>query len=207
MKHLVTSLKNPKDSFRFYRGKCLQPIGHSGRLLWTHTVRPCCGCVFQWLYASNWLSFRSDTEAIRLDKLKNVCSEITGLWLIFSRRRTCTGHVRRSTTNLASLEKTLRSLLAVRFRFHNLSRLSSKFCREESRRVLSLASDPQPEPPATTFHQLAKVDSGFLAWRFPIYDGYGREIGLIDRAFRGLGREVGHIFLVLHFRSLTCCLL
>jgi hypothetical protein len=63
--------------------------------------------------------------------------------------------------------------------------------REKKRRVLSLASDPQPEPPLATFQQIAQVDSGFLAWRFPILDENGKVMAVIDRAWRGFGREVG----------------
>lgn len=57
-------------------------------------------------------------------------------------------------------------------------------------RVLSLASDPQPEPPLTTYRQIAKVDSGFLAWSFPVFGENGEQLALIDRAWRGFGREV-----------------
>ncbi|EAU88330.2 hypothetical protein CC1G_05096 [Coprinopsis cinerea okayama7 len=64
--------------------------------------------------------------------------------------------------------------------------------RENPKRILSLASDPQPEPEPSgqVFQQFAKVDSGFLAWRFPILDAHGQEMAVIDRAFRGFGREI-----------------
>ena len=58
--------------------------------------------------------------------------------------------------------------------------------------MLSLASEPQPdvEVEEDTFKQFAVVDQGFLAWHFSLRDGRGAELGSVDRAFRGFGREV-----------------
>lgn len=40
------------------------------------------------------------------------------------------------------------------------------------------------------FYQVAKVDAGFFAWHFRLLDENGNQIASIDRAFRGIGREV-----------------
>ncbi|KAG5349793.1 hypothetical protein C0989_001864, partial [Termitomyces sp. Mn162] len=61
---------------------------------------------------------------------------------------------------------------------------------EGYRRILSTASEPQPEPETTIFTQFAKVDMGFLSWHFRLSDGRGDEVAYIDRAFRGFGREI-----------------
>lgn len=64
--------------------------------------------------------------------------------------------------------------------------------RDTPRRVLSIASEPQPEPDVQgeLFKQLADIDEGFLAWDFSLRDARGAEIASVDRTFRGLGREV-----------------
>jgi len=51
---------------------------------------------------------------------------------------------------------------------------------------------PQAEGQITdhTFYQVAKVDAGFLAWHFRLLDESGNKIASIDRAFRGIGREL-----------------
>lgn len=63
--------------------------------------------------------------------------------------------------------------------------------RQESRRILSVASEPQPEPELDSYHQFAKIDEGFFAWHFTLRDGRGDEVASVNRAFRGFGREVG----------------
>ena len=66
--------------------------------------------------------------------------------------------------------------------------------REENRhgRILSVASDPQPEPEPDShiFNQFSKIDAGFLAWDFPIHDARSEEIASVNRTWRGFGREV-----------------
>ncbi|KAF9068644.1 Scramblase-domain-containing protein, partial [Rhodocollybia butyracea] len=56
-----------------------------------------------------------------------------------------------------------------------------------SKRILSLASDPQPEPEldANTFNQVGKVDAPFLAWDFSIQDAATQDMAFISRNFRG----------------------
>lgn len=39
------------------------------------------------------------------------------------------------------------------------------------------------------YYQVAKVDSGFLAWDFCALNEQGVEIARVKRAFRGIGRE------------------
>ncbi|KAG6819536.1 hypothetical protein H0H93_010922 [Arthromyces matolae] len=60
----------------------------------------------------------------------------------------------------------------------------------QGQRILSVASEAQPEPDTTTFTQFAEVDMGFLSWDFRLFDGRGDEIAYISRAFRGFGREI-----------------
>lgn len=74
--------------------------------------------------------------------------------------------------------------------WHPWRRRYDLFLQEKTNRVLSLASDPQPEPPLTTFQQIARVDSGLLAWRFPILDQEEKVMAVIDRKWGGIGREV-----------------
>ncbi|KAH6918716.1 Scramblase [Coprinopsis sp. MPI-PUGE-AT-0042] len=76
--------------------------------------------------------------------------------------------------------------------WHPWRRQYDLFMLQQQKRILSLASEPQPEPEPTgpEFHQFGKVDSGFLAWRFPILNANNEEIAVIDRAFRGFGREI-----------------
>lgn len=62
--------------------------------------------------------------------------------------------------------------------------------RQGHKHISSTGSEREPEPEPYTFSQFAKVDSEFLAWHFRLVDGHGDEIGYIDRAFRGFGREV-----------------
>ncbi|TFK29807.1 Scramblase-domain-containing protein [Coprinopsis marcescibilis] len=89
-------------------------------------------------------------------------------------------------------EPVLDTFAEVQQKWHPWRRQYDLFLREPHRRILTLASEPQPEPEPTgpTFHQFTKIDSGFLAWRFPMYNAYGQEIAVIDRAFRGFGREI-----------------
>ncbi|KAF8163172.1 Scramblase-domain-containing protein [Crassisporium funariophilum] len=42
----------------------------------------------------------------------------------------------------------------------------------------------------SVFYQVGEIDSGFLAWHFRILNQAGDEIASVDRAFRGIGREV-----------------
>ncbi|KAG5730681.1 Phospholipid scramblase family protein [Termitomyces sp. T112] len=74
--------------------------------------------------------------------------------------------------------------------WHPWQRRYDLFLREGYRRILSTASEPQPEPETTIFTQFAKVDMGFLSWHFRLSDGRGDEVAYIDRAFRGFGREI-----------------
>ncbi|KAJ3923304.1 Scramblase-domain-containing protein [Lentinula edodes] len=62
---------------------------------------------------------------------------------------------------------------------------------DSPKRILSLSSDPQPEPEldTNTFSQIATVDAPFLAWDFSVLDAAAREMTFISRSFRGLGRE------------------
>jgi len=62
--------------------------------------------------------------------------------------------------------------------------------RRDRKRIVSTASESRPEPEPYNFSQFAKVDSGFLAWRFQLLDGHGEEIASIGQVFRGFGREV-----------------
>jgi len=89
-------------------------------------------------------------------------------------------------------EPVLNTFAEVQQVWHPWRRRYDLFLSESRHKMLSLASEPQPapEPEGSTFHQFALVDSGFLAWRFGILDANGAEIAAIDRAFRGLGREI-----------------
>lgn len=62
--------------------------------------------------------------------------------------------------------------------------------RVASERILSKASEPQPEPEPDRFTQVAKIDEGFWAWHFTLRGSRHEELASISRAFRGLGREM-----------------
>lgn len=74
--------------------------------------------------------------------------------------------------------------------WHPWRRRYDLFLRETSRRILSLASEPQPEPTTAVFSQIARVDSPFLAWDFRLLDGCQQDVAFISRTFRGFGREI-----------------
>jgi len=75
-------------------------------------------------------------------------------------------------------------------RWHLWRRRYDLFLREDPHRILTLANEPQPEPETEMFHQLARIDEGFLAWDFRLQDAHGEEIASVRRAFRGFGREL-----------------
>jgi len=74
--------------------------------------------------------------------------------------------------------------------WHPWRRRYDLFIQKGHKRVISTASERQPEPEPSTFSQFAKVDSEFLAWHFRLLNVHGDEIAYINRAFRGFGREV-----------------
>jgi len=89
-------------------------------------------------------------------------------------------------------EPILDTFAEVQQRWHLWRRRYDLFLRHKGHRILSLASDPQPEPEVEpdTFNQFATIDEGFLAWHFALRDAQGAEIASINRAFRGFGREI-----------------
>ncbi|KZT11288.1 Scramblase-domain-containing protein [Laetiporus sulphureus 93-53] len=78
----------------------------------------------------------------------------------------------------------------VQQRWHLWRRRYDLFLREDRRRILSVATEPQPEPDSISFKQFALIDEGLLAWSFYFKDARGEEIASVRRAFRGLGREI-----------------
>ncbi|KZT68179.1 Scramblase-domain-containing protein [Daedalea quercina L-15889] len=74
--------------------------------------------------------------------------------------------------------------------WHPWRRRYDLFLKESPQRVLSVVSESQPEPDTEVFTQLARVDEGFLAWRFFLRDARGEEMASIRRVFRGFGREL-----------------
>ncbi|KXN90546.1 hypothetical protein AN958_04218 [Leucoagaricus sp. SymC.cos] len=87
-------------------------------------------------------------------------------------------------------EPILNTFGEVQQKWHPWRRRYDLFLRESPRRILSIASEPQPEPKPAFFSQVAQVDSPFLAWDFRLLDGRGQDIAFISRAFRGFGREI-----------------
>ncbi|KAF9001891.1 Scramblase-domain-containing protein [Cyathus striatus] len=74
--------------------------------------------------------------------------------------------------------------------WHPWRRRYDLFIRESPHRILSLASELQPEPELSIYRQFANVDANFLAWIFQVYSEMGDELALISRTFRGIGREI-----------------
>ncbi|KAF9648072.1 Scramblase-domain-containing protein [Thelephora ganbajun] len=87
-------------------------------------------------------------------------------------------------------EPVLDALAEVQQRWHLWRRRYDLFIRRGPKRILSLVSDPQPEPEAELYHQMAKIDERFLAWDFTLRDSHGKELASVSRAFRGFGREI-----------------
>ncbi|KAI0341753.1 Scramblase-domain-containing protein [Trametopsis cervina] len=77
-------------------------------------------------------------------------------------------------------------------RWHLWRRRYEVFLKDTPHRILSLASENQPEPNLedALFSQIANIDEGFMAWYFRFRDARGQEIASVKRAFRGIGREV-----------------
>ncbi|KAI0818518.1 Scramblase-domain-containing protein [Irpex lacteus] len=77
-------------------------------------------------------------------------------------------------------------------KWHLWRRRYEVFLRDTPHRILSLASENQPEPvpEETSFSQFASIDEGLLAWTFKFRDARGEEIASVDRNFRGIGREI-----------------
>ena len=91
-------------------------------------------------------------------------------------------------------EPILDTFAEVQQRWHIWRRRYDLFLRHGTPRVLSLASDTQPEPEPESeeelFHQFARIDEGLWAWDFSFVDGQGKEMAHVGRNFRGLGREI-----------------
>lgn len=90
----------------------------------------------------------------------------------------------------AADEPVLDAFAEVQQRWHLWRRRYDLFIRHGPRRILSLVSDPQPEPELESYRQTAKIDEPFLAWDFVLRDAHGKELASVSRAFRGFGREV-----------------
>ncbi|KAI0093558.1 Scramblase-domain-containing protein [Irpex rosettiformis] len=77
-------------------------------------------------------------------------------------------------------------------KWHLWRRRYELFLRDTPHRILSLASENQPEPTPeeASFSQFANIDEGLLAWAFKFRDARGEEIASVDRSFRGVGREL-----------------
>jgi hypothetical protein len=95
-----------------------------------------------------------------------------------------------SDRTAAEGEPVLDTFAEVQQRWHLWRRRYNLFIRQGPKRILSLVSDPQPEPETESYHQIARIDEPFLAWYFTLRDGNGKEMASVSRAFRGFGREV-----------------
>ncbi|KAG2091814.1 Scramblase-domain-containing protein [Suillus discolor] len=87
-------------------------------------------------------------------------------------------------------EPVLDTFAEVQQEWHLWRRRYHLFLRDQPRRILSTASEPQPEPPIDSFTQFAKIDEGLWAWHFNMLDARGTPIASVNRAFRGFGREI-----------------
>jgi len=87
-------------------------------------------------------------------------------------------------------EPVLDAFAEVQQRWHIWRRRYDLFIRRGPRCIISLVSDPQPEPGPELYHQMARIDEPFLAWDFVLRGAQGKELASVSRAFRGFGREV-----------------
>ncbi|KAF8969932.1 Scramblase-domain-containing protein [Flammula alnicola] len=74
--------------------------------------------------------------------------------------------------------------------WHPWRRRYDLFLRENIPTGLTDNFDQANQSNESVYYQIGKVDSGFLAWNFRVSDQHGNEIASVDRAFRGIGREV-----------------
>ncbi|KAH9951950.1 Scramblase-domain-containing protein [Amylocystis lapponica] len=87
-------------------------------------------------------------------------------------------------------EPVLDTFAEVQQRWHLWRRRYDLFLRCKARRILSVASEPQPEPEPDSFKQFARIDEGLWAWGFTLLDARGEEMASVKRAFRGFGLEI-----------------
>lgn len=87
-------------------------------------------------------------------------------------------------------EPVLDTFAEVQQQWHLWRRRYDLFLRDAQHHILSMASEPQPEPEPKAFTQFARIDEGLFAWHFRILDGRKEEIASVKRAFRGFGREL-----------------
>ena len=98
--------------------------------------------------------------------------------------------IRGSPDQTSGDDPILDTFAEVQQRWHLWRRRYDLFIQQGPKRILSLVSDPQPEPETESYHQTARIDEPFLAWNFSLRDAHGKEMASVSRAFRGLGREV-----------------
>ncbi|KAF9483860.1 Scramblase-domain-containing protein [Pholiota conissans] len=74
--------------------------------------------------------------------------------------------------------------------WHLWRRRYDLFLREQVPMELLASDETQIQPSHPVYHQIAKVDAGFLAFDFSVRNEQEIEIARIERAFRGFGREI-----------------
>jgi hypothetical protein len=167
--------KSLGDSSQYSSVSFSVPIDHSVLSLWTTKVHQSSGSV----------SFASGVEskAEPVAQLRRPFSWINSRMFVQRLKDF-------SDRTPAEDEPVLDTFAEVQQRWHLWRRRYDLFIRHGPRRILSLASDPQPEPEPESYHQFARIDDGFLAWDFTLRDVHGKEMARVSRAFRGFGREV-----------------
>ncbi|KJA18559.1 hypothetical protein HYPSUDRAFT_1099250 [Hypholoma sublateritium FD-334 SS-4] len=92
--------------------------------------------------------------------------------------------------------------------WHLWRRRYDLFLREHLPTKLDVSDvEQQNEQQHRQYYQIAKVDSGFLAWDFCALNERGVEIARVERAFRGIGREATALYNVtlgrysIHFKT------
>lgn len=165
--------------------------------LWTAQVHLFCGYVHKYIVFEPAINSFIAATTVRFHQFSDVCSTVTGLECIHSRRGACPRYVCGSSADMAPLAEEVRIVPQVRayFRLYCLCPQDSAYYglyRRKTLQILSKASDPQPEPEPEpeTFHQFSQIDEGLWAWSFTLRDHTGQDIASVNRAFRGFGREV-----------------
>lgn len=197
---LGTLRRNQRDFSVQWLVKCLQLIVRLKLSSWTRTARPSYGYVVFDGFSQNLnlLRFEDHLHGLILECMFNVLKNFRTILqmvnpysthlLKYSRYGILGGGVMTSSFGL--------------YLCPSMYDICPLKCSKNQRRILSTASEPQPEPESTIFTQFAKVDMGILSWHFGLSDRWGHELAYISRAFRGFGREVSQ-YLVDYGLNLT----
>ena len=170
-----TLQKSQGDFSPYFSVRCSVPIDRSVPSSWITRVHQSSGLVVS--------PYRRDSGAEPMAQLRRPFSWINSRMFVQRLKNL-------SDRTATEDQPVLDTFAEVQQRWHLWRRRYDLFIRQGPKRILSLVSDPQPEPDTESYNQIAKIDEPFLAWNFTLKDARGKEFASVSRAFRGFGREV-----------------